>query len=654
MQRVNRLRYWSMIWLFAILSLTVNVVSDELPGFRVLGRHLYDRCGEKVILRGVNKMIVWTDINGTSFPEIAKTGANCVRIVWVTTGAVDKFDAAIAKCRENNMVPMVELHDATGKWDSLSYCVDWWTKPEVVSVIQKHEEYLLVNIANECGNQVSNDDFKAGYTAAITRMRTAGIHVPLVIDAAKWGQDINILQATGPDLISADPDHNILLSVHTWWPDVYGWNDQKIKDEINESVQKNLPLIVGEFGNTAANCEGTINYKLIIEECQKNEIGWLAWSWGPGNSDCETMDMTTNSTFETLQGWGLEVAVTDPNSIQNTSVRPKFLQTGICEGSATQRFSVSVIAAGRGTVTLNPNKVMVDSGQTITITANAEENNEFVNWSGSASGSMNPLTLTITENVNLTAVFTDNGPAIGAELVPNSDFENGAAGWTFSSWGGAEGDTAVVYGEMVITLSTAGEFGYNAQFFATGLDITEGKSYVVSFKSRAENDYDLSMNIGLNEDPWKTYSGYQQFSISTEMKKYTFEFTADSTDRNARIVFDVGTVEGKIYFDSISVKPLGGSNPVKKQLSSRINKSPFTVSHKNNGIFAVTTNTNITGVFELIDISGKCITKSAMATYKPGVYNLIFGKKTIPSGAYFIRLVSPGTKYCSELLNVVR
>ena len=323
MDFVKRIKSCRFACLITILVIFASGTYAQLPGFRVVGRHLYDRCGEKVILRGVSKMIVWTDINGTSFPEIAKTGANVVRIVWVTTGAVDKFDAAITTCRENNMIPMVELHDATGEWSKLSAMVDWWTSPDVVKVIQKHDEYLLVNIANECGNAVSSGDFKSGYTDAVTRMRAAGIHVPLIIDGAGYGTDINILQATGPDLITADPDHNLLFSVHMWWISEYGFTDQMIPDEIAQSIQMNLPLIVGEFGNTAANCTGVINYKKILEECQKNEIGWLAWSWGPGNSDCATMDMTSDSKYETLRGWGLEVAVTDDNSIQNTSVRPK-------------------------------------------------------------------------------------------------------------------------------------------------------------------------------------------------------------------------------------------------------------------------------------------------------------------------------------------
>ena len=306
---VHHMMKWQLIFtlLSTIMSIPVFSSSTDLPGFRVAGRHLYDRCGEKVILRGVNKMTVWTDIDGEAFPEIAQTGANCVRIVWVTTGSVAKFDAAITRCYENKMIPMVELHDATGEWDQLPAMVDWWVQPEVVSVIQKHEEYLLVNIANECGEQVSANDFKAGYTTAVTRMREAGIHVPLIIDGADWGKDIDVLQAAGPDLITADPDHNLLFSVHMWWIDAWGYPEERIPAEISESVEMNLPLIVGEFAHTAVGCEGVINYKLIMSECQNNEIGWLAWSWGPGNSDCEEMDMTTDSKFETLRDWGLDI-----------------------------------------------------------------------------------------------------------------------------------------------------------------------------------------------------------------------------------------------------------------------------------------------------------------------------------------------------------
>ena len=49
-----------------------SAVAQDRPGFWVDGRNLYDHLGERVLLRGVNKMNVWTDRKGDSFSEIAK------------------------------------------------------------------------------------------------------------------------------------------------------------------------------------------------------------------------------------------------------------------------------------------------------------------------------------------------------------------------------------------------------------------------------------------------------------------------------------------------------------------------------------------------------------------------------------------------------
>jgi mannan endo-1,4-beta-mannosidase len=63
-----------------------------------------------------------------------------------------------------------------------------------------------------------------------------------------------------------------------------------------------------------------------MAEAERLSIGWLAWSWGPGNFDSPEMDMTVHSSFNTLVGWGKEVCVDNPNGIQNTSVIPTFIQ----------------------------------------------------------------------------------------------------------------------------------------------------------------------------------------------------------------------------------------------------------------------------------------------------------------------------------------
>lgn len=221
------------------------------------------------------------------------------------------------------MIPMIEVHDATGDFSKLQTLVDYWTSPDVVNVLKRHQEYLLINIGNEVGQDVSKADFIAGYTKAVTRMREAGIHVPLVIDACKYGQDINMLQSAGPDLIKADPDQNLMFSIHMWWPYMWGHTDQEVVNEIKESVDMELPLIVGEFGHQwEASTSGAIPYKTILEQCHLNDVGYLAWSWGPGNTPQTFLDMTTDGTFATLVDWGKEVCINNTHSIKNISVRP--------------------------------------------------------------------------------------------------------------------------------------------------------------------------------------------------------------------------------------------------------------------------------------------------------------------------------------------
>jgi hypothetical protein len=109
-----------------------------------------------------------------------------------------------------------------------------------------------------------------------------------------------------------------------------------------------LPLIVGEFSQMHGECSddsitanNSIAYLTILEQCQLNEVGWIAWSWF-GNCN-PFWDMTDGGTYAELYDWGLEVAVTDPNSIQNTSVRSYFMDWGSCNPDRIGRAGESIL-----------------------------------------------------------------------------------------------------------------------------------------------------------------------------------------------------------------------------------------------------------------------------------------------------------------------
>jgi mannan endo-1,4-beta-mannosidase len=269
-------------------------------GFFVLGRDLYDRRGARVILRGVNKMSVWDNddpLGLVSFPEVKQTGANTVRIVWAITQnlqpdgpatALPRLDALIANARANHLIPMIELHDATGDWSRLDDLVRYWTQPAVASIIRKHRSTLLVNIGNEVGDaSVSQADFLAGVSDAVLRLRAAGIHAPLVIDAPDWGKDLGMLNRTADTLIAADPEGNLMFSVHLYWSLSCGADAAFIRSNLEQAVNLGYPLVVGEFsryggfpcnqpGASMCSAAGEIDYQTILAVCHEFQVGWYA------------------------------------------------------------------------------------------------------------------------------------------------------------------------------------------------------------------------------------------------------------------------------------------------------------------------------------------------------------------------------------------
>lgn len=292
------------------------------------GSELYTHCGEKVLLRGVNQMSVWTDASGSSYPAIASFGSNAIRIVYQTSGSASGLDTLLTKAEENKMIAMPELHDATGKFDGVTACVNWWVQSDVVSVIKKHEKWTLLNIANEAGDgSVSNATFQSTYTSAIAKIRNAGISVPIVIDGSGWGQNVEQLLAVGPALLDADPQKNVIFSWHEYTGGTQ--ENARITNSYEKSKSLGIVLINGEIASGGAGtCTENIPYKHLLAEAQRVGIGWLAWSWDVGNSDCKSggksiFDMTTDLTSASavVAGWPADVMRDDPNSIKNTSVR---------------------------------------------------------------------------------------------------------------------------------------------------------------------------------------------------------------------------------------------------------------------------------------------------------------------------------------------
>lgn len=84
------------------------------------------------------------------------------------------------------------------------------------------------------------------------------------------------------------------------------------------------------------------------------------------------------------------------------------------------QYTVTVSAVGAGTVTKSPDQPTYAPGTQVVITAVPALGNVFSNWSGSETGSINPLTVTVNSNLDIVGNFA-TAPARTLTLTPIGD-----------------------------------------------------------------------------------------------------------------------------------------------------------------------------------------------------------------------------------------
>jgi uncharacterized repeat protein (TIGR02543 family) len=105
---------------------------------------------------------------------------------------------------------------------------------------------------------------------------------------------------------------------------------------------------------------------------------------------------------------------TNKGVIASTSANytfPLTVNTTLVANFAINTFTLNVTAVN-GSVAKNPNQTTYNYLTSVQLTATASPGYSFTSWSGDASGSTNPLTISMNANKNITANFTLN-PAIG-------------------------------------------------------------------------------------------------------------------------------------------------------------------------------------------------------------------------------------------------
>ena len=323
----------------------------------IQGRNLYDVLGNQVVPVGLNIPTDYYQFSGTNdqVSQFTQTGANMARIIWFQNGLNGAshtnadLDQLMTKLTNQRIFSVVALWNGENgcpqdpnKLNDPNGYVSWFIDPSRVTLLNNHKKHVILNLMNELGfgygyNPNNTADVAAftnwrnQYKIAITSIRNAGLHMPIMIDAPLCGGSLSLVNQAAAEIIAHDPDHNIIFSIHTYWAE---------KDETNQiatSITNNIPIIIGEVANKQVGADnwntnpatgysecyygidGTtiehaaptgFSYKnLLPNTLIPNNIGYLFWEWT--NDACQSRRMSTDGNFGNLTNYGLD-------AVQNT------------------------------------------------------------------------------------------------------------------------------------------------------------------------------------------------------------------------------------------------------------------------------------------------------------------------------------------------
>ncbi len=344
-----------------------NAATSKL---QVQDKYLKDACGETIVLKGVNTMSPFVTNPAAQFAEIAKTGANSVRIQIEPNTPITQVKEWIDACMAAQMIPILAPQRWTGTSNGnpdwygygkthaavFNEIAAFWTASSLKTLLLKYQDQIIVNLANEPDGSWavgSDGDYPDATTQAaadrlslfnanklaITSLRNAGYTCPIMIDGPDNAHDVKFHTLYADELQQHDPKHNLIFSVHAYWPTssacTNSVSDIQISQRMADLGALNQPVVLGELaaknvcnnGNTE-----NIHYNLILQRLVQYNLGYHAWWWGGNAAANNALSMTTDGTFDGLTGDGFIIAVSHDYSIKKTAIKPYSLtNNGNCK-----------------------------------------------------------------------------------------------------------------------------------------------------------------------------------------------------------------------------------------------------------------------------------------------------------------------------------
>jgi len=496
-------------------------------GFTISGTNLVDANGNNFIIKGINLPLSWfvTDVNNNIANIKKNTGINCARIVVNVSTPDASWQACVQNCINNNIIPMVELHDVTGNNtpSELNRMALYWASKSAYFTQPAIAKYILINIANEWSDwymsatatgAVSRVTWRDAYITAVKTLRDAGIKTTLVCDAAGYGQDnkAQTILTYAKAVQASDPLHNCLFSIHMYCEWAKGGNST-VATDLPAVRNAGIPIIVGEFGwqeNIANLCD--IDEVGIINTCEANGIGWIAWSWKGNGSTEAFLDLSADWAGTSLNTWG-QTVVNGANGTKTGVVASVFTTTtnptptvniAAPANNSSSCYGTSIIINANPTITTGSiSKVDFYDGTTLLGSDNTSPYS--YTWVSPSTGAhtigviatsaANIASTKVTETITVNAI-----PAIPTVTTPINYMQNTTA-VALTATGTALKWFTVATGGTVLTASpipTTSVVGTTNYYVSQTLNTCESARSTIAVIVTAATTQKVSLKVGWN------------------------------------------------------------------------------------------------------------------------------------------------------------
>jgi hypothetical protein len=142
----------------------------------------------------------------------------------------------------------------------------------------------------------------------------------------------------------------------------------------------------------------------------------------------------------------------------------------------------------------------------------------------------------------------------GQNVLLNGDFCQGQDSWIWNVGGSADAAWQIESGVSHFDITNGGIQISDVQLRQAGIRLVNGKEYIFEFDAWSDLPRIIEAKVGQDESPWTNYSKIGYSTVTPNPTHFRYPFTMqDSSDYNARVVFNTGTSNIDIYIDNVSL-----------------------------------------------------------------------------------------------------